>query len=63
MTVGDLGGSRGPGRRTALDGLDGAEHTGGPLVDFDGHGQPDDRVVDIDGNGVADRVLCAEQTA
>lgn len=39
--------------------LDGVEHTGGPLVDFDGHGRPDDRLLDADGNGVADRVLCA----
>lgn len=39
-------------------GLDGVEHTGGPLVDFDGHGSPDDRLLDADGNGVADRVLC-----
>jgi hypothetical protein len=39
-------------------GLDGVEHTGGPLVDFDGHGQADDRLIDADGNGVADRVLC-----
>jgi hypothetical protein len=39
--------------------LDGVEHTGGPLVDFDGHGRLDDRLFDTDGNGVADRVLCA----
>jgi hypothetical protein len=39
--------------------LDGVEHTGGPLVDFDGHGRLDDRLLDTDGNGVADRVLCA----
>ncbi|HWF27558.1 MAG TPA: pullulanase [Mycobacterium sp.] len=39
--------------------LDGVEHTGGPLVDFDGHGRPDDRLLDTDGNGVADRVLCS----
>ena len=38
--------------------LDGTEHTGGPLVDFDGRGRPDDRLVDTDGNGLADRVLC-----
>jgi hypothetical protein len=38
--------------------LDGVEHTGGPLVDFDGHGRLDDRLLDTDGNGVADRVLC-----
>lgn len=40
-------------------GLDGVEHTGGPLVDFDGRGSPDDRLFDTDGDGVADRVLCA----
>jgi hypothetical protein len=39
--------------------LDGVEHTGAPLVDFDGHGRLDDRLIDTDGNGVADRVLCA----
>jgi hypothetical protein len=43
-------------------GLDGVEHTGGPLVDFDGRGRPDDRLIDIDGNGVADRVLCTDAT-
>jgi hypothetical protein len=42
-------------------GLDGVEHTGGPLVDFDGHGRLDDRLFDTDGNGVADRVLCADE--
>jgi len=40
-------------------GLDGAEHTGGPLVDFDADGQADDWLIDSDGNGLADRVLCA----
>ena len=40
-------------------GLDGAEHTGGSLVDFDGDGQVDDRLLDTDGNGLADRVICA----
>ncbi|KLO28621.1 hypothetical protein [Mycobacterium haemophilum] len=43
-------------------GLDGVEHTGGPLVDFDGfdvQGHADDRLLDTDGNGVADRVMCA----
>jgi hypothetical protein len=38
-------------------GLDGAEHVGGPLVDFDGSGHADDRLIDSDGDGVADRVL------
>ncbi|KAA1249428.1 pullulanase [Mycobacterium simiae] len=40
-------------------GLDGVEHTGGPLVDFDGQGQLDDRLIDADGDGMAERVLCA----
>jgi hypothetical protein len=40
-------------------GLDGVEHTGGPLVDFDGDGQADDRLFDSDGNGLADRAICA----
>jgi hypothetical protein len=43
-------------------GLDGVEHTGGPLVDFDGsgdsRGRADDRILDTDGDGVADHVLC-----
>ncbi|MCV7398615.1 pullulanase [Mycobacterium fragae] len=39
-------------------GLDGVEHTGGPLVDFDGDGQADDRLLDGDANGLADRVIC-----
>jgi len=46
------------GGRLRWFGLDGVEHTGGPLVDFDGHGGANDRLLDIDGNGVADRVLC-----
>ncbi|KAA8966514.1 pullulanase [Mycobacterium sp.] len=38
-------------------GLDGAEHTGGPLVDFDGDGAADDRLFDTNGDGLADRVI------
>jgi hypothetical protein len=38
-------------------GLDGIEHTGGPLVDIDGDGQGGDRLTDTDGNGLADRAL------
>jgi hypothetical protein len=38
-------------------GLDGIEHTGGPLVDVDADGQIDDRLTDIDGDGLADRAL------
>ena len=43
-------------------GLDGAEHTGGPLVDFDGDGQADYRLLDSDGNGLADRAISADDT-
>jgi hypothetical protein len=42
-------------------GLDGVELTGGPLVDFDGDGQVDDRVVDADRDGLADRVLVGHE--
>ena len=38
-------------------GLDGVEHTGGSLVDFDGDGQADYRLFDSDGNGLADRAI------
>ncbi len=39
-------------------GLDGAEHGAGePVVDFDGDGQTDDRLIDSDGDGLADRVI------
>ena len=46
-------------------GLDGVEHSGGPLieygggptVDLNGDGQADDRLLDTDGNGLADRTL------
>ncbi|HEU4360408.1 MAG TPA: pullulanase [Mycobacterium sp.] len=40
-------------------GLDGVEHTGGPLVDFNGDGRVSDRLLDTDGDGLADRVLIA----
>jgi hypothetical protein len=38
-------------------GLDGVEHSGGPLVDIDADGQADDRLADADGDGLADRAL------
>jgi hypothetical protein len=38
-------------------GLDGAEHTGGPLADFGADGRADVRLVDSDGNGLADRAI------
>jgi len=40
-------------------GLDGVEHTGGPLVDFDGDGNLDHQLFDSDGNGLADRAISA----
>jgi hypothetical protein len=41
-------------------GLDGVEHTGGPLVDVDSDGQIDDRLADVDGDGLADRALAGD---
>ncbi|MCV7290804.1 pullulanase [Mycolicibacterium wolinskyi] len=41
-------------------GLDGVEQTGGPTVDFDRDGATDDRLLDTDGDGLADRVLAGE---
>lgn len=41
-------------------GLDGVEHTGGPLVDFAGTGRIADRLLDADGDGRADRVLIGD---
>ncbi|BBY27181.1 pullulanase [Mycolicibacterium sediminis] len=43
-------------------GLDGAESVGGPLVDFDGDGEADDRVLDADRDGLADRALAGTNT-
>lgn len=42
-------------------GLDGVEHSGGPLVDVDGDGRAEDRLVDSDGDGLADRALSGSQ--
>jgi hypothetical protein len=41
-------------------GLDGVEHTGGPVVDVDADGQIDDRLTDTDGDGLADRTLSGD---
>ena len=38
-------------------GLDGVEHTGGSLVDFDADGKPEVRLLDSDDNGLADRAI------
>ncbi len=42
-------------------GLDGIEHSGGLVVDVDADGLPDDRLVDSDGDGLADRAVSGEQ--
>ncbi len=42
--------------------LDGAEHSGGPLVDFDGDGAVDDRLFDSDADGLADRVIAEDRS-
>jgi hypothetical protein len=55
-----VGGQRRPGRNFRWFGLDGLEHTGGPVVDLDGDGQSDDRLTDTDGNGLADRALSGD---
>lgn len=38
-------------------GLDGVEHSGGPVVDVDADGAADDRLADVDDDGLADRAL------
>ena len=42
-------------------GLDGVESTGGPVLDFDGDGAVDDRLMDVNRDGLADRVLAGER--
>lgn len=42
-------------------GLDGVEQFGGPQVDVDADGQADDKLLDADDNGLADRALSGEQ--
>ena len=51
---------RGPGAGVRWHSLDGVEQFGGPLVDFDDDGAVDDRLVDTDGNGIADRVIAVD---
>ncbi|MET0703789.1 MAG: pullulanase [Mycobacterium sp.] len=41
-------------------GLDGTEYTGGPLIDFDGDGEVEDRIFDTDADGLADRVIAGD---
>jgi len=38
-------------------GLDGVEHTGGPMADFGADGRAPVRLLDSDGNGLADRAI------
>jgi hypothetical protein len=42
-------------------GLDGSEAVGGPQVDFDGDGEADDRLLDTDRDGLADRAFVGDQ--
>ncbi|MDT5019313.1 MAG: hypothetical protein QOD39_5473 [Mycobacterium sp.] len=42
-------------------GLDGVEHSGGQPVDVDADGQAGDRLLDTDGDGLADRALSGGQ--
>jgi len=42
--------------------LDGVEQTGGPLVDFDADSAADDQLVDVSGDGLADRVVSQDGT-
>jgi hypothetical protein len=51
------GGDGGRSAQVRWLGLDGVESSGGPMVDFDGDGQTDDRVFDGNRDGLADRVF------
>ncbi len=42
--------------------LDGVERSGGPLVDFDADGVAHDRLLDSDGDGLADRVIAEDKS-
>jgi len=42
-------------------GLDGVEHSGGPMVDVDADGQADDKLLDADSDGLADRAVSGGQ--
>lgn len=72
--VGDVGGGRDGGGSGAAtpsstgsalrwQSLDGVELTGGPLVDFDADGEVDDRLLDSDGDGLADRVIAEDRSS
>ena len=50
-------GQPGPGLRWF--GLDGVEHTGGPLTDFGAEARGQLRLLDSDGNGLADRAIAS----
>ena len=49
------------GGQLRFSGLDGVESTGGPVLDFDGDGALDDRLLDVDRDGTADRVLAGDR--
>lgn len=49
------------GGQLRFSGLDGGPGTGGPVVDFDGDGMVDDRLLDADRDGTADRVLAGTE--
>jgi hypothetical protein len=53
--------SRGRSGELRWFGLDGAETVGGPMVDFDGDGAADDRLLDANRDGLADRALVGNE--
>jgi hypothetical protein len=53
--------AKGRGGEMRWFGLDGAETVGVPQVDFDGDGEADDRLLDTDRDGLADRALVGDQ--
>ena len=56
--LGDCGGSGSTASSTAAGRS--SSTAAGPTVDLDGDGQSDDRLLDVDGNGLADRALSGQ---